>query len=136
MHGVLQVDQLLIQLAESGLDFLEIVGKPLDLRGHGIEPRAGIGGNVLNGFLQGAHGAIELANRVAGLPDKRLYDGVVLRHLGGHISLPLQQGSDVLLKLDNFASDGFGRARTDEAAAEGTRENGGAENSDVACTHE
>jgi hypothetical protein len=41
-----------------------------------------------------------------------------------------------VLKLDEFAGHGFGRARTDEAAAEGPGQNGGAENGDVAYTHE
>jgi len=54
----------------AGLDFLKIVGETLDLRGHGVETRAGICGDVLHGFLQGAHGAVELADGVAGLLDE------------------------------------------------------------------
>jgi hypothetical protein len=132
LHGVLKIDQLLIQLAEAGLDFLEIIGESLDLRGHGVQTRTGIGGNVLHGFLQGAHGAVELGHGLARLLDEGLHDSMVLGHLGGDISLPLQQGSDVLLKLDNFAGHGFGRARTGEAAADGPGQDSGAKNGDVA----
>jgi len=49
---------------------------------------------------------------------------------------PWQQGSDVALEFDEFAGDGFGRARTDKAAAEGPGKNGGAENRNIAYTHE
>jgi hypothetical protein len=40
-----------------------------------------------------------------------------------------------VLKLDKFAGDGFRRPRTDEAAAEGPSENGGAENGNIAYAH-
>jgi len=67
----LEIDQLLIEFAQPGLNFLEIVGETLDLCGHGVQARAGIGGDVLHGFLQGAHGAVELADGVAGLLNER-----------------------------------------------------------------
>jgi hypothetical protein len=47
----------------------------------------------------------------------------------------LQEGSDVALELDEFASNGFGRARAHEAAAESAGHDGGAENGYVAYTH-
>jgi hypothetical protein len=47
-----------------------------------------------------------------------LNDGVILCHLRGHIFLPLQEGSDVALEVDDFASDSFGGARADEASTE------------------
>jgi hypothetical protein len=50
--------------------------------------------------------------------------------------LALKNGGNVALELDNFASDGLRRARADKAAAEGSGKNGGAENGDVAYTHE
>jgi len=57
---------------------------------------------------------------------------MVLGHLGGQVFLPLKQGSDVVLKLDKFAGDGFGWVRANEAAAEGASENSGAENGNIA----
>jgi len=61
---------------------------------------------------------------------------VVLRHLRGEIFLALKQGSDVVLKLDEFASDRFGRSRTDEASAEGPAKTAALKNGNVAYTHE
>src|SRR5208337_4722194 len=58
LDGVLKVDELLIELADAGFDFLEIVGEALDLCGHGVEARAGIGLDVLHGFLERTHGAV------------------------------------------------------------------------------
>src|SRR5713226_6924726 len=78
LHGVLEVNELLVELAEAGLDFLEVVRKTLDLGGHGVQARAGIGLNILDGLLERAHGGAELADRVVGLTDQRLHDGVVL----------------------------------------------------------
>src|SRR5713101_6215 len=135
LDSVLKVDELLIELAEARLDFLEVVRETLNLRGHGVEARAGIGLDVLDGFLEGAHGGGELIDVVAGLPDERLHDGVVLSDLSGKILLALKQGSDVALKLDEFASDGFGWTRADETSGKGAGKNGGAKNGDVANTH-
>ena len=128
----MQVDELLIEFAEARFDFFEIVGEALDLSGHGVETRAGIGLHVLNGFLQAAHGGVELADIVAGLFDQRLHDGVVLGHLGGEIFLSLEQGGDVALQLDEFAGDGFGGAWTEGAAGDESGEGSGAEDGDVA----
>src|SRR6266851_4051522 len=61
LHGILEIDELLVELAEAGLDFLEVVREALDLRGHGVKARAGIGLNILDGFLERAHGGGELA---------------------------------------------------------------------------
>ena len=97
MHGVLQIDQLLIEFAEARLDFFEIVGESLNLSGHGVETSAGVGLHILDGFLQGAHGAVELADIIVGLLDERLHDGVILGHLRGEIFLSLKQGGDVSL---------------------------------------
>ena len=78
----------------------------------------------------------ELVDVVVGLLDKGFYYGVVLSHLGGEIFLTLEQSGDVALQLDEFAGDGFGGARADKAAAQCAGENGGAEDGDVADTHE
>jgi hypothetical protein len=50
--------------------------------------------------------------------------------------LALEQRGDVLLKFDNLASHGLGGAGTHEASPECTCQNGGAENDDIADTHE
>src|SRR5712692_1273622 len=136
LDGILKIDELLIELAKSRLDFLEVVRETLDLCGHGIETRAGIGLHVLDGFLERAHGGGELVDVVAGLLNERLHDGVVLSHLGGKILLTLEQGGYVALKLDEFAGDGFGGAGTDQASSKRTGQNGGAKNGDVTNTHE
>ena len=60
---------MLIELAEAGLDFLEIVRKSLDLRGHGVEASAGIRLNILHGLLQRTHRGAELPDIIAGLLD-------------------------------------------------------------------
>jgi hypothetical protein len=52
--------------------------------------------------------------------------------LGGEIFLSLQEGRDVVLELDEFASYGFRRARAHEAAAESAGNYGGTENGYVA----
>src|SRR6266446_7432049 len=72
---------------------------------------------------------------VAGLPDERLHNGVVLGDLSGKILLALEQRGDVALKLDEFASDGFGGTRADKTSGKRTGKNGGAKNGDVANTH-
>jgi len=135
LHGILEIDELLVEFAEAGFDFLEIVRETLNLRGHSVEARAGIRLNILDGFLERAHGGAEPANGVAGLPDERLHDAIVLSDLSGKIFLALEQGSDVALKLDQFASDGFRWAGADQASGECASQNGGAKNGDVANTH-
>ena len=130
-----KIDDLLVELAEAGFDFFEIVGESLDLGGHGVEARAGIGLHVLDGLLQGTHGGVELADVVAGLLDQSLHDGVILGHLAGEILLALENVGDVALELDDFASDGVDRAGPHEAAGEETGEGGGAENGDITNTH-
>src|SRR5205814_1074306 len=136
LHGVLEVNELLVELAEAGLNFFEVVRKTLDLRGHRVQTCAGIGLNVLDGLLERAHGGAELANSVIGLADERLHDSVVLSDLRGEILLALEKGSDVALKLDEFAGDGFRRAWADQASGESAGQNGGAKNSNVTNTHE
>jgi len=86
----LQIDELLIQLANARFDFLEIVREALDLGGHRVQARAGIGLNVLDGFLQAAHGGVELVDGVRRLFDESFLYGVVLGHLGLHVFLTLQ----------------------------------------------
>src|SRR5882724_548500 len=136
LDGVLKIDELLVEFAETRLDFLEIVGEPLDLRGHGVKARAGISLHVLDGFLERAHGSAELADIVAGLLDKGLHDGVILDGFVGKILLALKQGGDVALKIEDFTGDGLGGPRPEKASSKRTKENGGAKNSDVADTHE
>ncbi len=136
LDGILKIDELLIELAEARLDFLEVVREALDLRGHGVQARAGIGLNILDGFLERAHGGAELADVVVGLLDEGLHDGMILGHLGGEILLALEQGGDVALKLDELAGDGFGGAGADQASGKCASQNGGAKNGDVANTHE
>src|SRR5439155_23562384 len=67
LDGILQIYELLVEFAEAGLDFLEIVRQALDLRGHGVESYAGISLDIPNGFLERAHGGAELCNVVVGL---------------------------------------------------------------------
>ena len=102
------------------------------MRGHGVETRAGIRLNVLDGLLQRAHGGVEFADGVAGLLDEGLHHGVILGHLGGEIFLALQQGGDVVLQFDNFARDGFGGPRTDKAPTDRSNQDDGTENRNVA----
>ena len=108
----------------------------MHLSGHGVETRAGICLHILNGFLQAAHGSVELANGVVGLLDEGAHDGVVLGDLGGDVFLALEKRSDVALKLNNFAGDGCCGTRTDEAAANRAHDQSGAESSEIAITHE
>jgi len=136
LHGILKIDELLIELAEARLDFLEVVREALDLGGHGVEAGAGIGLNILDGLLERAHGGAELADVLAGLLDERLHDGVILSHLSGKILLSLEQGGDVALELDDLAGDGLGGAGPDQASGKCAGQNGGAENGDMANTHE
>jgi hypothetical protein len=56
--------------------------------------------------------------------------------LGGQILLSLEQGGDVALELDHLAGDGFGRAGADQTSGKRAGQNGGAENDDMANTHE
>src|SRR5256886_12653470 len=49
----------------------KIVREALDLRGHSVEARAGIGLNVLDGLLEATHGGVEFADGVAGLLDRK-----------------------------------------------------------------
>src|SRR4029077_11335319 len=136
LNRILKIDELLIELAQARLDFLEVVRETLNLRRHGVEARAGIGLDVLDGFLERAHGGGELIDVVTGLPDERLHDSVVLSDLSGKILLALEQGSDVALKLDEFAGDGFSGARADQASGERAGQYCGAKDGDVANTHE
>ena len=126
---------MLIEFAETGFDFLEIVRKTLDLSGHGVETRAGVGLYVLNGLLEGVHGRVELVDRVGGLFDKGLLDSVVLSHLGLKIFLPGEESGDVALELDDFAGDGEGGFGADEAAGECAEKQGAGEDEDVTSTH-
>src|SRR5436305_321002 len=132
----LKVHELLVELAKARLNFLEVVREPLDLRGHGVQARAGVGLHVLHGFLQRSHAAAEVADIVIETADDGLDDGVILGHLRGEIFLPLQQGSDIALEVDDFAGDGFGRMRTDEASTDGAGKNGCTKNCDIAYTHD
>jgi len=132
----LEIDQLLIELAEPGFDFLEIVREALDLRGHGVETGAGVGLNVLNRLLEGVHRGVELVDGVGGLLDQGFLDSVVLRHLGLKIVLPCEESGDVALQLDDLASDGEGGFGADKAAGECAEKHGAREDEDVASTHD
>ena len=136
MHGVLEVHELLVELAKARLDFLEIIRETLNLRRHRVEMRAGVGLHVLHGLLQRSHAAAEAVDVVIETADDGLNDGVILRHLRGEIFLSLQQGSDVALEVNNLPGDGFGRMRADEASTDCAGKNGCAENSDVSYTHD
>ena len=136
LDGVLQIDELLIEFADAGFDFLEIVGEALDLSGHGVETRAGVGLDVLDGFLEGGHGGVELVDGIGGLLDEGFLDGVVLSHLGLNVFLTLEERGDVALEFDNFASDSEGRFRADETAGDGADEHGAGKERDVTHTHE
>ena len=131
----MKIDELLIELAEARLDFLEVVRESLDLRGHGVEARAGIGLNILDGFLERAHGAFEFAEARIGLVDDGAHAGVILGDLSGEILLALKQGGDVALKLDELPGDGLSGAGTDQASGECAGQNGGAKHSDITHTH-
>src|SRR5437879_7303325 len=91
--------------------------------------------DVWDGLLERAHGGRETVDVVTGLADERLHDSVVLSDLSGKVLLALEQGSDVALKLDEFASDGFGGTGADETSGKCAGKNGGAKNGDVANTH-
>ena len=91
--------------------------------------------HVLHGFLEPAHGGVEAADIVAGLLDEGLHDSVVLSHLGLQIFLSLEECGDVALELDEFASDGFGGARTDDATSDDSGESSSAENGNITVTH-
>src|SRR6266852_1468122 len=135
LDGILEIDELLVELAEARLDFLEVVRESLDLRRHGVEARAGIRLNILDGFLERAHGAFELAEARIGLVDDGAHAGVILRNLSGQILLTLKLGGDVALKLDELPGDGFRGARTDQASRECAGQNGGAKHGDITHTH-
>ena len=113
MDGALKIDELLIEFAEAGFNFFEIVGKALNLGGHGVQASAGVGLHVLHGLLDAAHGGVEFADVVAGLLDESFEDGVVRGDLRGHVLLTLKKRGDVALQVDDFASDGFSGARPD-----------------------
>ena len=87
-------------------------------------------------FWREAHGGVELVDSVGGLLDEGFLDSVVLSHLGLHVFLTLEERGDIALELDNFASDGEGRVRADEAAGEGADEHGADKERDVTHTHE
>jgi len=105
------------------------------LGGHGVQPRAGIGLNVLDGFLEAAHGRVELVDAVRRLFDESALDGVVLGHLGLHFFLTLQQRGDIALQLDDLARHGEGGAGPDEAAGDGADEHGAGEKKNVTHPH-
>src|SRR5215472_15611015 len=135
LNGVLQIHELLIDLAEARLNFFEIVREPLDLRGHAVKARARIGLHVLHGLLHRCHGAAQPVDVVVETANDGLDRSMVLDHLRGHIFLSLHQGSEVTLEVYDFAGDRFGGARAHEASADGARENGCAKNGDIAYTH-
>ena len=128
--------RLLIEFAEARFDFFQIIGKTLHLRGHGVQAGARVGLDILNGFLDAAHGGVEFADVVAGLLDQSFEDGMVLRDLRGHVLLTLKKCCDVSLQVDDFSSDGLSGTRPDDAAAERPGKNSGGENEDVADSHE
>lgn len=135
LNGVLKIDELLIEFANAGFDFLEVVGDALKLSGHGIETCAGIGLNILDGFLEGGHGGVELVHGVAGLLNESFLDSMVLSHLGLDVFLTLEEGSDVALEFDDLASDGECGLGADQTAGESAGEQGGGEDEDVTRTH-
>jgi len=112
----LEIDQLLIEFAQPGLNFLEIVGETLDLCGHGVQARAGIGGDVLHGFCRALMVPLSLPTGVAGRSTS-VFMTVWSGSSGWRDLFDPEEGSDVALELDEFASYGFRRARAHEAAA-------------------
>ena len=136
LNGVLQIDELLIEFADARFDFFKIVGEALDLSGHGVETGAGVGLDILDGFLKGGHGGIEFIDGIGGLLDESFLDRVVLSHLGLQVFLTLEECGDVALQLDNFASDSEGRFRADETAGESTDEHSADKERDITHAHE
>ena len=133
---VLEIDELLVELAEAGFNFLEIVGEALDLGGHGVESGAGIGLDILDGFLETRHGGVELVDGIGRLLDQSFQDSVVLGHLGLHVFLTLQQGGDIALELNDFAGHGHDGLGADEGAGDGAGEHGSGAINDGTNTHD
>jgi len=132
----LQIHQLLIEFADAGFNFFEIVGEALELRGHCVDTRTGVGLNILNGFLERSHGGVEFINGVGGLFDEEFLGSMILSHLRLQGLLTLEDGGDVALELDDFAGDREGGLRADHAAGEGAGTQSAREDKNVASTHE
>lgn len=135
LDGILKINELLIEFSDAGFDFFEIVGETLKLRGHGVETGAGIGLNILDGFLEGGHGGVELVDGIGRLLDESFLDSMVLSHLGLDVFLALEEGGDVALELDDLASDSECGLRADQTAGNGAGEQSRRKDEDVASPH-
>jgi hypothetical protein len=102
LERVLDVGELLIEFPEPDLHLFEIVRKGLDLSGHRIQARAGVGLNVLNGLLQVAHDVVQAADGGRVLVEKSLDRGVFLVERAANVLLALKQRGNVALELDDF----------------------------------
>ena len=91
LQRVLDVGELLIELAHARLQVGDVVREALHLRAHGVQARAGSGGEVLRGLLDGGHGGVELIHGVQRLLDERALHGGILRDLRLHVLLALNQ---------------------------------------------
>ena len=124
LQRVLDVGEFLIELAEARLQIGDVIGEALDLRAHGVQARAGSGGKILRIFLDRGHADVQLADGVERLLDQRLLHGGILRDGGLHGLLALNQLADAGLQFDDFARHGAGGRRSEQGAAQGSREHG------------
>ncbi len=127
LQRVLDVRELLIELAQPRLQVGDVVREALDLRAHRVQARAGSRGEVLRGLLDGGHGSIELVHGVQRLLDERALHGGILRDLGLHVLLALNQLGHAGLQFNDFARHGACRRGPEQGAAKSSREHGGAE---------
>ncbi|SPE23867.1 hypothetical protein SBA2_170023 [Acidobacteriia bacterium SbA2] len=81
LDNILRLRQLLPQLADARLGFIEALAERLDLGGHGIEARGGGGQVFLLGAAQIVHIGFDRVDIVAGMFDQSLQD-IVLRLYG------------------------------------------------------
>jgi hypothetical protein len=86
-------------------------------------------------FLQAAHRSVQPAHRVVGLFKQRAHHRVVLRQLRGKVLLSLQQGGDVALQLNDFASHRASRPWSDQAAATPPQLPGNSKRRNITKTH-
>ena len=126
---------MLIELAETRLDFFEVVREALDLRGHSVQPRAGVRLHVLDRLLQRAHCAVEFAHGVGGLFDECLLDSMILGDLVGEILLALEERGNVPLELNDLASNRQSRTWADQASRERAEKHGGSDVKYVTHAH-
>ena len=127
MQRVLDVRELLIELAQARLQVGDVVREALHLRAHGVQARAGSGGKVLRILLDGGHGGIELVDGVQRLLDQRSLHGGILRDLRLHGLLALNQLGHAGLEFNDLARHGACRRGSKQGAAKCSGEHRGAE---------